>query len=193
MVEGPLEPTRCARTSESLPGPSGFQEGPNKSGGPTRGAGDARPGPTAANPFGSRRCGAKPRDTRRAQGPSGITGERAGPVIEVQSLPPASLEAQGGHQGRSETVAGRLLGLSRRLLGPSWGALGASGRCPGPPPEAPREPPGGYFGSYFCNARSGTLKFIEFLRNFVFLRASLCVFLKCFAAALWRRRYQREL
>ena len=67
--------------------------------------------------------------------------------------------AQGGRQGRSETVAGRLLGLSRRLLGPSWGALGASWRRlgrPGGSPGPPREPPGGHFGSYFCNARSGT-------------------------------------
>ena len=52
--------------------------------------------------------------------------------------------AQGGRQGRSETVAGRLLGLSRRLLGPSWGALGASwrrlGRPGGSPGPAPWRP-----------------------------------------------------
>ena len=61
--------------------------------------------------------------------------------------------AQGGRQGRSETVAGRLLGLCWRLLGPSWvlawGALGASwrrlgrpGGCAVPPrrrPESLRE------------------------------------------------------
>ena len=61
----------------------------------------------------------------------------------------------GGHQGRSETASGRLLGRSWRLLGPSWGRLGALLAPPGAVLGLPGRswepfwPPGGLFGELF--------------------------------------------